>query len=116
MSKYSPNPDAAIELVKFMASTEMQKQRGAAGLATCRRSGRSTTIPTSPQQQPLIPRWKDIFLNAVPRPSAPTKVAYNEVSNKFWTAVHETLSGDGTGRRQPRAARGRPDELKGGGW
>ena len=30
--------------------------------------------------QPLIPRWKEIFLNAVPRPSAPTKVAYNEVS------------------------------------
>ena len=41
---------------------------------------RSTTMPTSPRQQPIIPRWKDVFLNAVPRPSAPTKVAYNEVS------------------------------------
>ena len=48
------------------------------------------------EEQPIIPRWKDIFLNAVPRPSAPTKVAYNEVSSKFWTAVHETLSGNGT--------------------
>ncbi|MEZ5448675.1 MAG: hypothetical protein R3E89_06625 [Thiolinea sp.] len=32
-------------------------------------------------QQPIIPRWKDVFLQAVPRPSAPTKVKYNEVSS-----------------------------------
>ena len=32
----------------------------------------------------------------MPRPSAPTKVNYNEVSSQFWTAVHETLSGNGT--------------------
>ena len=52
------------------------------------------------EAQPLIPRWKDIFLNAVPRPSAPTKVAYNEVSSKFWSAVHETLSGNRHARRR----------------
>ena len=34
--------------------------------------------------------------NAVPRPSAPTLSHYNEVSSKFWSAVHDTLSGTGT--------------------
>ena len=92
VSQYSPNPEAATELVMYMASTEFQKQTALklSHLPTIRRS---TTTPTSPGQQSLIPRWKEIFLNAVPRPSAPTKVAYNEVSSKFWTAVHETLSG-----------------------
>ena len=63
--------------------------------------------------QPLIPRWKDIFLNAVPRPSVLTKVAYNEVSNKFWTATHEVLAGTtpaatrSNSSRRPRRAQGR---------
>ena len=113
VSKYSPNPDAATDLALYMASTEFQKQRGAASSATCRRSRRSTTTPRSPRQQPLIPRWKDIFLNAVPRPSAPTKVAYNEVSNKFWTAVHEILAGTTPARRRPRAPRARPRRDEG---
>ncbi len=37
-----------------------------------------------------------MVLNAVPRPSAPTLSHYNEVSSKFWTAVHNTLSGNGS--------------------
>ena len=67
-------------------------------------------------QQSLIPRWKEIFLNAVPRPSAPTKVAYNEVSSKFWTAVHDTLSGTGTAAENLEILELDLDEMKGGGW
>ncbi len=37
-----------------------------------------------------------MFQNAVPRPSAPTGTNYNEVSSLFWSAVHETLSGNGS--------------------
>ena len=68
------------------------------------------------EKQSLIPRWKDIFLNAVPRPSAPTKVAYNEVSSKFWTAVHDTLSGTGTAAENLELLELDLDEMKGGGW
>ena len=68
-------------------------------------------MPTSQAQQPIIPRWKDVFLNAVPRPSAPTKVKYNEVSTEFWTAVHKTLSGDGTAADNLDAARSRADSA-----
>ena len=46
--------------------------------------------------QPVIGEWLPIFQEAVPRPSAPTKANYNQVSQEFWTAVHATLSGNGS--------------------
>ena len=46
------------------------------------------------EQQPIIPQWEDVFLQAVPRPSAPTRQDYNEVSTLFFSAVHSVLSGD----------------------
>ena len=85
VSKYSPNPDAAIELVKFLASTEMQKERALEPrkLPTIQALYDDAEIAA---EQPIIPRWKEVFLNAVPRPSAPTKVKYNEVSNEVLDA------------------------------
>ena len=115
VSKFSPNPDASISLVKYLASTEVQKQRAIL----------NSQLPTIvslyddaeiAEEQPLIPRWKDIFLNAVPRPSAPTKVAYNEVSSKFWSAVHDTLSGTGTAADNLEILQADLEEMKGGGW
>ncbi len=50
-------------------------------------------VPAAP---PFIRNWKEVFQNAVPRPSAPTKANYNEVSSLFWSAVHDTLSGNGS--------------------
>ncbi|MCB2012089.1 MAG: ABC transporter substrate-binding protein, partial [Geminicoccaceae bacterium] len=47
-------------------------------------------------KQPVIGKWLPIFEQAVPRPSAPTKGKYNQVSQEFWTAVHNTLSGNGS--------------------
>ena len=35
-----------------------------------------------------------MFLQAVPRPSAPTREKYNEVSTLFFSAVHSVISGD----------------------
>jgi trehalose/maltose transport system substrate-binding protein len=95
VSKYSRNTDAAIDLVKFLASPEMQKYRTlkSSNLPTIQSLYEDADIA---REQPIIPRWKEVFLNAVPRPSAPTKVKYNEVSSQFWTAVHKSLSGDGT--------------------
>jgi trehalose/maltose transport system substrate-binding protein len=95
VSKYSKNPDAAIRLVRFLSSADEQK----------RRAIEQTNLPTRiatyddadvAAAAPIIPRWKDVFQNAVPRPSAPAGSKYNEVSSLFWTAVHETLSGNGS--------------------
>jgi len=60
--------------------------------------------------------WKPIFENAVPRPSAATKIKYNEVSAKFWTAVHNTLSGQGTAADNLEMLEVELTELEGSGW
>jgi trehalose/maltose transport system substrate-binding protein len=115
VSKYSANPEAAIELAKFIASTEVQKARALT------RSNLPTIVSLYDDadikaQQPIIPRWKDVFLNAVPRPSAPTKVKYNEVSSLFWSAVHDTLSGNGTAAENLELLEVKLTELKGSSW
>jgi trehalose/maltose transport system substrate-binding protein len=115
VSKYSKNPEAAIELAKFIASAEVQKARA------LQRSNLPTIVSLYDDadiaaQQPIIPRWKDVFLNAVPRPSAPTKVKYNEVSSLFWSAVHDTLSGNGTAAENLELLEIKLNELKGSSW
>ncbi|KTT24755.1 ABC transporter substrate-binding protein [Pseudomonas oryzihabitans] len=94
VSKYSTHQQAAIELVRYLVSADAQKQRALL-------NARLPSIPALYQdpdivaQQPLVARWKDVFENAVPRPSAPTKTRYNEVSQQFWTTVNRTLAGQG---------------------
>jgi trehalose/maltose transport system substrate-binding protein len=115
VSSYSPNPEAAIALAMYMASTEFQKQFAikSSHLPTIQALYDDADVAAA---QPIIPRWKEIFLNAVPRPSAPTKVAYNEVSSKFWTAVHDSLGGTGSASENLEILSLDLEELKGGGW
>lgn len=95
VSKYSDEQEAAIELAMFLTSAEIQKVRAI----------EQTNLPTLEalyddaeiaEAAPIIPNWKEIFQNAVPRPSAPTQANYNETSSLFWSAVHNTLSGNGS--------------------
>ena len=115
VSKYSKNPDAAIALVKFLGSKDGQKYEAinASHLPTIQALYDDADIAKA---QPIIPRWKEVFLNAVPRPSAPTKVKYNELSNQFWTAVHKTLSGDGSAADNLAALEISLTKLKGSSW
>jgi trehalose/maltose transport system substrate-binding protein len=115
VSKYSPDQEAAIRLVKFLSSPDEQK----------RRAIEQTNLPTlvatydDPDvaaKAPIIPLWKDVFLNAVPRPSGPTGLKYNEVSSLFWSAVHDTLSGNGTGAENLEVLEAKLSELKGDAW
>lgn len=115
VSKYSQNQDAAIDLAVYLASPEAQKMRALL----------ATQLPTIVSlyddadiaaKAPIIPRWKDVFLQAVPRPSAPTKVKYNEVSNKFYTTVHAALSGDGSVAENLEILEADLEDLKGSGW
>ena len=115
VSKYSPDQEAAISLVKFLASPDEQKLRAI----------EMTNLPTLvatyddadvAAKAPIIPLWKDVFLNAVPRPSGPTGLKYNEVSSLFWSAVHDTLSGNGTGAENLELLEAKLTELKGAAW
>ena len=95
VSQFSAKQAEAIELVKFLSSAESQKSRA---LGTAR-------LPTIPAlyddpdiqaKQPLVAKWRTVFESATPRPSAPTKGKYNEVSQQFWTAVNQTMARQGT--------------------
>ncbi|NBZ88211.1 ABC transporter substrate-binding protein [Stagnihabitans tardus] len=92
VSKYSTKQEAAISLAMYLAGPEAQKNRAIneSSLPTIVALYDDADIATA---QPIIPRWKDVFLQAVPRPSAPTRGDYNEVSTLFFTAVHSVLSG-----------------------
>ncbi|TGT46543.1 ABC transporter substrate-binding protein [Mesorhizobium sp. M8A.F.Ca.ET.165.01.1.1] len=115
VSKYSRHPDAAIELVKFIASPAMQKYRTlkTANLPTIQARYDDADIAS---QQPIIPQWKDVFLNAGPRPSAVTRNKYNEASSQFWNAVHKTLSGEGSAADNLADLEATLTRLKGKGW
>lgn len=115
VSKYSPDPEEAIKLALFLSSTEVQKERAInqSNLPTIVALYDDADVAAA---QPIIPSWKDIFLNAVPRPSAPTKVKYNEVSSLFWSAVHNTLSGNGTAAENLELLEADLTDLKGDAW
>jgi trehalose/maltose transport system substrate-binding protein len=94
VSAYSSEPEAATELALFLTSEEIQKDRAI----------RYTFLPTITalyddpeiaEAQPLIPEWRAVVENAVPRPSAATGVHYSQVSQEIWTAAHNTIAGRG---------------------
>lgn len=115
MSKYSDNQEAAISLALYLAGPEAQKQRA------LNESNLPTIIslyddPDIAAQQPIIPQWKDVFLQAVPRPSAPTLGNYNEVSSMFWSAVHDVLSGTEDAATSLETLQFDLEDLKGDAW
>ncbi|MBP1883863.1 ABC transporter substrate-binding protein [Sinorhizobium mexicanum] len=115
VSKYSDEQEASITLVKFLVSPEVQKARAIqlSNLPTIAVLYDDKDVAAA---QPFMPNWKPIFENAVPRPSAVAKVKYNEVSSKFWSAVHNTLSGDGTAAENLELLEVDLTELQGDGW
>ena len=115
VSKYSAHQEAAVSLVMYLAGPEAQKARALleSNLPTIVALYDDAEIGAA---QPIIPQWKDVFMNAVPRPSAPTLGKYNEVSSKFWSAVHQTLSGNGTAAENLEMLEADLTELKGDAW
>ena len=115
VSKYSKHQDVAIALVKFLGSAETQKKR-AVDLSNMPTIAALYDDKDVAAAQPFMPLWKPIFETAVPRPSAATKVKYNEVSAKFWGAVHNTLSGTGSAAENLEILEVELTDLKGNGW
>ncbi|MFC3181057.1 ABC transporter substrate-binding protein [Cypionkella sinensis] len=115
VSKYSKHQDVAISLALYLAGPEAQKARAISesALPTIVSLYDDADIAAA---QPIIPQWKNVFLNAVPRPSAPTLGKYNEVSSKFWSAVHETLSGNGSAADNLAGLEADLTDLKGDAW
>jgi len=115
VSKYSKHQEEAIKAIMYLASAKIQKANAL----------EQTHLPTIVSvyddadvkaKQPVLVKWKDVFLAAVPRPSAPTKTKYNEVSNAFWSAVHDSLSGNGSSADNLKKLEAKLTEIKGDGW
>jgi trehalose/maltose transport system substrate-binding protein len=95
VSRYSPNPKLAADLVMYLTSADVQKMRAV-------QASFNPTIPALYADKdilranPFVADLLPTFNVAVARPSTVTGVKYNQVSNQFWNAVHDVLSGSDT--------------------
>lgn len=93
VAKYSKEQDAAIELVKFMCSPEIQKSFAIerSHLPTIASVYDDADVAKSSE---FIPRLKDVFNGgAVARPSSVSGDVYPRVSSAYWTTVNNILTG-----------------------
>jgi trehalose/maltose transport system substrate-binding protein len=95
VSAYSKAPDAAADLVRFLASEEQQKKR-AIGLSY---------LPTLPAlygdaevlaKNPYYKNMLGVLENVVARPSTATGADYNQLSTAFFQSVNKVLTGGET--------------------
>ena len=92
VSRYSPNPKLAADLVLYLSSAEVEKQRAV-------NASFNPTIPALYKDKDVLkanPFMADMlptFSTAVARPSTVAGTRYNQVSNQFWNAAHDVLSG-----------------------
>lgn len=97
VSKYSENPEAAADLVRFLTSRSMQKRRAIAGAF-------APTImdlyedPEILEANPFFADLRPILETAVARPAKQTGQEYMAVSSRFWDAVHDVLIGEQSAR------------------
>jgi trehalose/maltose transport system substrate-binding protein len=116
VSKYSRNPAAAADLVMYMTSAAVQKQRAIAGsfnpsLLSLYRD--AEVVGANPFMGELFP----VFTHAVARPTVIAGARYNQVSNEFWNATHDVLSGRDQADRALKALAATLDRVsRGGRW
>ncbi len=95
VNRYTKNHKAAVDLATYLASPEEQK-RAALEVSF------NPTIPSLYEDKEILaknPYMKDLLPTlqaAVARPSRQTGNRYNQVSNAFWNAVHDALTGRAT--------------------
>ena len=93
VSTYSANPALAADVALYLASYDEQKIRAVEG------SLNPTIVDLYDDEDvleavPFFGSLYDVFINAVARPSTATAPQYAAVSQLFYRAVHNVLSGD----------------------
>ena len=93
VSKTSKNKNAAIELIKFLTSPEIQRVNAVTrGYLPTRRA--LYDDPAVLQAHPFIGSMKHVLLEgAVTRPSTAAGQHYDDVSKRYFTAVRQILMG-----------------------
>jgi trehalose/maltose transport system substrate-binding protein len=101
VSLYSQHQEAAVELLRYVSSPEVQAWKAVIGQF-------QPTIPTlydDPEVQSALPfrsLLRDVTLT--PRPSSHVNGAYQEVSTVFWSGVSEILLGGAAAEIVPQMA------------
>jgi len=92
VSKYSEHPKVAADLVMYLTSKAEQKRRAleASYNPTIKALYDDADVLAA---NPFFGKLYDTFVNAVARPSQVVGEKYNRVSNAFWEAAHNVLSG-----------------------
>lgn len=117
VSKYSRQPELAADLVRYLTSEAMQKERAIAG-SYAPTILRLYEDPEVLAANPFFARLPPILEQAVLRPAEVTGDSYMAVTTRFWEAVHAALTGQAPATR---ALAELEDELRriqfrGGGW
>jgi trehalose/maltose transport system substrate-binding protein len=115
VSKYSANPEQAADLVRYLTSAAEQKRRALQGFNPTRKSlyGDQELLASNP----FLSDFQAVLDNATPRPSTVTGAKYNQASNEFIRAVHNTLSGQGSAAENLAALEQNLDRVsRGGRW
>ena len=92
VSKYSLHVDLAADLVMYMTSAEVQKQRAIEGGFNPSRPALYRD-PEVVRANGFMARLVDVFDEAVLRPSSQTRMKYPAVSKAIWDHAHDVLSG-----------------------
>lgn len=92
VSRYSPNAAIAADLVMYLTSAEVQKERAIKG------SFNPTLWPLYADRDilkanPFMGELFGVLAFAVGRPATVTGARYNEVSQAIWTSAREVLTG-----------------------
>ena len=115
VSKYSRHPEEAVDLVMFLTSKEVQKQRAILGSyqPTIRSLYRDQDIL---REVPFIASQYPTFANTVNRPATTTADKYNEVSEVIWETSHQVLTKKVNGQQAVEKMEKQLKEIRGSGW
>jgi trehalose/maltose transport system substrate-binding protein len=95
VSRYSKEPAAAADLVRFLTSEAEQRRRAIDGGFNPTRVALYDD-PEIRRRHPFMVELKAFLAGSVIRPARITGGQYNRVSSEFWEAAHKTLAGKGS--------------------
>ena len=94
VSKYSKNQDDATDLVKYLCSEPLQKERA----IHFSQNPTIAALYTDSEVLAAVPFYGDlydVFTHTIARPSRIAGTRYAQLSSAFETAVHDVLSSGG---------------------
>lgn len=111
VNKYSAKPELATEFVRFITGPDMQKMRAVEGAYNPSISALYSDEEVL-KKLPFLKDTEPAFADSATRPSGYTGTSYNRVSQAFYRAVHDMLTGDEEVEAGLKKLAGRLEKLK----